>query len=632
MKATPRLPLHPPYSPHPSYLEMRYFRFSHESDFAAILFAFLEEASLPQNYALRESLEGLFESCSALSERVMSFALDWEIQEKWVLAAWNEDYYEKVAIAFVEMMNCGEMMQGCKYAAIEKLILMFHVEIVRYPSEFSGTPGNIPICIASDENGTALFYDNRAWSSFLTMPDCRCVHLKAEVFARARALMQVPMTAVQFQRTGGLKCSDICENNISAFVFEQGKQAACLISRADRSRIMNYILSGVENFGLYQREVYPNITGRCSQCGQLCEHNFCKSGCQVCLQCTAIASATRLQMRCLSCGKLVIRECIKVIIQAAEKMGIEGALRCERCHRRCPLERLAEDSVCLICTTCSLGTSSSMQEIRPGRCRDMEVSASTDLTADQMLCAKCAILKPKNNFYVAELLQHNRNCWVCYGCYDEMLLSHKVGDACFQCGKSYPTNDTVYLNEKRKKLFLQQKEASVRNAPPPCRICRMPYEVQKRSIQIETRHECCVCDECYLLYSREVNNFMCPVCCVPFHQEQISLLRRVEARMSESPAVNFQVKCAHCKTMKFTMKAWKKIEKLQHKCQVCDMCLFQLPDKHLRCPMCKQKYLDVDKDFLNAIHNRVKKPLQPYSSLYPQRILYYTQLVGYAIL
>jgi len=606
MKVTPRLPLHSPYAPHPSYVEMRYFRFAQDSELAAILFAFLEEASLPQNHNLRQSLESLKSNTSSLSKRVLAFAEDWKMQEKWVLAAWNEGYYEIVVAAFVEMMKCREMH---RYAVINELIQVFHVEIVRYRDEGSGISGNIPICLASDENGTALFYDTRARSSFLTMPSCGHVHLKAEMFARARQLMQAPMTEAQFRNTGGLTCSRKCGNDISAFVFEQGKLAASFISPVDGARIMDYMRSTWNSFEMYQREVYAHCIGRCSQCGLPCEHNFCKSDCQVCLRCAAIASFTRLQMRCLRCGKLVKRNYFEEIIHAAKKMSLKETLRCEKCHRRYPIEGFTTDPVDLICIACAQAPFS-VQESRHGRSPEMEVSCSSSTAAAQILCARCNVPKPKNDFYAAERMCHNRDCLVCDSCYDSVLSIPLAGDTCHQCGKSYPTSDIVFLNDKRKRLIKRRKEDSSRSGPQACRICRAPYECPKWSIQSETGHDCCVCDVCYLLFKREVNAMVCPVCCIPFDKSQEPLLSYVEARLSQDPAANSERTCRCCKAKKHTMVAWKKIEKLQHKCQVCDICLYQSPLMHLNCPVCTNQYPDADKHFLNAIHNRVRQPLQ----------------------
>jgi hypothetical protein len=91
--------------------------------------------------------------------------------------------------------------------------------------------------------------------------------------------------------------------------------------------------------------------------------------------------------------------------------------------------------------------------------------------------------------------------------------------------------------------------------------------------------------------------------------------------MSQDSAANVPRLCCHCGTMKYPMIAWKKLEKLEHKCKVCDICLYQSPTIRLKCPSCHKEYSETDKRFLNAIHNRIKKPLQSYSVLFLEDIL-----------
>ena len=94
MKVTPRLPLHGAYAGYEGLVEMRYFRFQGESKVAAVLFAILEEANLPQSKRLRKRLNELkYASGGEETDRkLLEFVLDALVSQETLLSVWNYEY------------------------------------------------------------------------------------------------------------------------------------------------------------------------------------------------------------------------------------------------------------------------------------------------------------------------------------------------------------------------------------------------------------------------------------------------------------------------------------------------------------------------------------------------------------
>ena len=586
MQVTPRLPLHSPFLPPPlsPYLEMRYFRLSFDSALAAILFALLEELSLPQCLELRNLLLDTVSYSDARQYKpVIDFCLNWKISEKWVLAAWNSDgyFFSLVKTAFQSILHPRDDTVDAWIAAIQ---VLFPVEVMWFPCENKGLKGTIPICIQYNSDTAAVFYTTRGLSSFITMPNCGHVHVKTDIYARMREAMQIPR---RLDEMGGVYCSDTCKNDVSRYVFQQAQNAALLFSHADTTQIITFLHSNPIDFLQFEREMSSFPGDICRFCGNFASSSLCENECRVCASCQGIGHHTRLQMRCLACGGQVYRKYTAEVYAAASGITEIEGLMCEGCRKRKSCEEFEGVAGEIMCQNCRLGESEAK--------RSQTLSVST--------CSICKASKETREFSISNQLNHNDSCQICDSCYNTSILTTKISDSCQVCQTQYTEHDRTLLNDKRRRLLEKNQQSESKQQEGQCVVCKAPKPSCNWTVMKMTGHMCPVCDLCFFATYSEHRLFLCPQCQQRFTQLKDALLATMEKTFRGKP----EVKCQSCNATKEATKYVKK-EKLRHqKCRVCDNCLSQSVDKHLKCPCCKAKYEASDRDFLNAIHKKRSK-------------------------
>lgn len=653
MKVTPRLPLHSLYTDS-GFTEMRYFRLQSDSQVAAVLYAILEEANFPQSKQLRNKLNAARNRAEIGDQRLMKFVLDPLIPQQILLEIWNSrDFFVHLKRTFRDLY-APQSHSNEELLAELQIKLDFKVIDHRAASLFSA----LSIVLGETQDGVVLLYKHIAMDSIAITP-CGHYFTKWALFARAREIMQKPLTQAQFQDIGFV-CH--CGTDIAEFVFSLGKEAAKPLDNEVAFEVYQDLLQGVGQFTKYYRDAREN---QCYNCRNRSGISICRQHHKMCMKCIVGTATTRLHFRCVQCQERISSFLLDEVIQQAIHFAYLQAenilVMCEGCrveaHFREFEESWSSTHSCLLCRDCrrspggicpSCGKSL-MNETLPsvsddrrlrmlcGNCRlertinefgmyllnshgcfvcDFCIGSSSLYRKDRCLmcqqehafvdyrnqgkvskllycCHVCSKTKDECQFSFAAQLSHWFKCRVCDSC---LLPRLKNGsDICPQCCNRYCNpSDLKLLSDKRETLPVEESKTGQLKYVylKQCNLCGKTQEPIAFSLHRELKHNCQICNTCYVKYHKTwQSDKKCPLCSETF-DSMTELLYLQEMHRLLPEQLEDVLSCGHCKQMR-SRAQMEKCYTLTHSCEVCDLCIVQSHGS-VYCPKCNGPYIESD--------------------------------------
>jgi hypothetical protein len=611
MKVTPRLPIHGKYSAFPQFREMRYIRFGNQSRTTAIVFGFLEELLLPQHKSRRNEFSTRISKHSGLSlasTQVLKVVLDQHLAQEHHLAIWNtEGFYSTVISALMELFG---QQRGQEEYLLMLLNQEYKLDVLKYDAQVVA-PAEIRIFTDFWVDSVVLVYRNWTMDSFLVTA-CGHIHVKAQLFARARERMGKPMIVEEFSRKQ-LVCSvNSCTQDISLQIFQEGKAAASPSSTFPQAFFSGFANTPEGKIVEKYRKASHHY-GKCTRCGNENTPFECRLGHKICPACFLISYLAHMQLICPCCDEEIDNRHVTEIQGILRfKAGWEEpvTLMCSGCHCCFPLESFAASTALehkqLFCADCfsrfSQDSKRAASSSHPCRAAQQNPTQWPNEGTQEGKCLRCKQERPilEFRFYLYGL----HSCYICDGCYRE--LARYSGNTTCQWGCSFYFSQDVCASISRVTNQTNMLEIY-------CLSCKARRSIEHFCIYQRLSHwwKCKICDICVTRASENGPPAVCSSCKRPFSLSDTEAIRLRMLPLSVPYAHSEFAICAICERLQPAIK-YQLIESNGHQCRVCEDCLLasqNLSSERAICPGCFFVFdLNAQSNFLQAEATSRTKP------------------------
>ena len=505
MQITPRLPVHGRYLSSP-YLELRYIRCSCFSYPAFLLFRLSELTLLPSFPSLKPTLTTAIDSFSPCIKQVILTSMQASTD---ITSVWNTEIQWDYTVA----QSLGLHMDI--YTWNETWGRQIGVQIVRFGYESLEKPGMKAIYYDELEDKTVvLLYREYSWDSFVEVPECGHVVLKAEMYRRAREEMKYPRKREEMN-TVSVKCPHRnCQTEVSRLIYDLGTQEA----------------QGYPVTRLSHRKSYGLST--CQKCGRHQAEDLCTELCLLCIKCAAVASCTEYGLSCVICHSRYLQSHIPRILTIRQEISgmspLNAPIQCRNCRLSHPLSLfsliLATKHGCWLCDTCYPPSQISHWPCCFSETRPSTTPASRSETREnKLICVLCAAENKESCFQYSIRKQHQ--CRVCDQCFLQKIdrLGH-----CPLCGMEINWGDAKQRAYKK------------------CDNCQKARHFSDYSLFLYLKNSCLACNQCILS-----NLKACLVCFRPYSASEFNLI------LAKSHEMTIQDKRCYCGNVIFPTSPFK---------------------------------------------------------------------------